>query len=371
MSKNINQVFIANPITTNVGTDLMYFGRSPYGATNDTAMTYTNFSAQFSPATGSTSITTLGTITTGTWNATIIGGTYGGTGVNNGASTITIGGNIAFSGAFTFAGTITGNTAVTFPTSGTLLNNTLASASFYVGNVSNVATGVAMSGDAALANTGAVTVSSIGGKAISLANSFTTSGNFAVIQTYTGATNVTFPTTGTLATTSQVPTLPLSPANGGSGVSNTGNFTWGAAVTFSGAFTTTFTITANTSVTLPTSGTLATTTQVILANNVTGTSASLASGNLYVANNVGLVTLTLPATAAVGDRILIRGSGAGGWRVAQNASGIIHIGSSASTTGVGGSVSSVNRYDCIDLTCIVANNEWVASGIQSAGLTIV
>src|ERR1017187_318332 len=45
--KNINQVFIANPITTNAATDLMYFGQSPYGATNDAAMTYANFSAQF------------------------------------------------------------------------------------------------------------------------------------------------------------------------------------------------------------------------------------------------------------------------------------------------------------------------------------
>lgn len=69
---------------------------------------------------GQSSITTLGTISTGVWNGTIVGATYGGTGVNNGASTITIGGNVAFSGAFTFAGTITGNTAVTFPTSGTL-----------------------------------------------------------------------------------------------------------------------------------------------------------------------------------------------------------------------------------------------------------
>lgn len=47
MSKNINQVYIANPILTNVGTDLMYFGRSPYGLTDDCAMLYSNFAAQF------------------------------------------------------------------------------------------------------------------------------------------------------------------------------------------------------------------------------------------------------------------------------------------------------------------------------------
>lgn len=47
MSENINQVFIANPITSNLATDLMYFGRSPYAPGDDTAMTYANFAAQF------------------------------------------------------------------------------------------------------------------------------------------------------------------------------------------------------------------------------------------------------------------------------------------------------------------------------------
>jgi hypothetical protein len=39
--------------------------------------------AQIPAAAGSTSITTLGTVTTGTWNATVISPTYGGTGVAN------------------------------------------------------------------------------------------------------------------------------------------------------------------------------------------------------------------------------------------------------------------------------------------------
>lgn len=53
------------------------------------------------------------------WSGTL-SGTRGGTGVNNGASTLTYGGNTSFVGAFTFAGTLTNNTAVTFPVSGTL-----------------------------------------------------------------------------------------------------------------------------------------------------------------------------------------------------------------------------------------------------------
>lgn len=69
---------------------------------------------------GQTSITTLGTIATGTWQGTLIGATYGGTGVNNGASTITLGGSLSTIGAFTTALTATANTSVTLPTSGTL-----------------------------------------------------------------------------------------------------------------------------------------------------------------------------------------------------------------------------------------------------------
>lgn len=69
---------------------------------------------------GSTDVRTLGTVTAGIWNGTVIGGTYGGTGVNNGASTITIGANIIFSGASTFAMSLSGATALTAPTTGKL-----------------------------------------------------------------------------------------------------------------------------------------------------------------------------------------------------------------------------------------------------------
>ena len=54
--------------------------------------------------TGSSNITTLGTIGTGIWNGTIISPTYGGTGINNGLRTLTINtnaGTIAFSTAST------------------------------------------------------------------------------------------------------------------------------------------------------------------------------------------------------------------------------------------------------------------------------
>jgi len=84
---------------------------------------------------GQNTITTLGTVTTGVWNGSLIGPTYGGTGVNNGANTITIGGNVStggavtFSGAYGFTGTLTAATSVTFPTTGTLVNTAVTSLS--------------------------------------------------------------------------------------------------------------------------------------------------------------------------------------------------------------------------------------------------
>ena len=69
---------------------------------------------------GQTSITTLGTIGTGTWQGSVVAGQYGGTGVANTGKTITIGGNFTTSGAHTTTLTTTGNTSVTLPTTGTL-----------------------------------------------------------------------------------------------------------------------------------------------------------------------------------------------------------------------------------------------------------
>jgi hypothetical protein len=58
----------------------------------------------------------------------VLGSANGGTGVNNGSSTFTLGGNHTLSGAFASTFTFTGTTAVTFPTSGTLMTtgNSLA-----------------------------------------------------------------------------------------------------------------------------------------------------------------------------------------------------------------------------------------------------
>jgi hypothetical protein len=69
---------------------------------------------------GQATITTLGTIATGTWQGDIVAGQYGGTGVNNSGKTITLGGSLSTIGAYTVALTATANTTLTLPVTGTL-----------------------------------------------------------------------------------------------------------------------------------------------------------------------------------------------------------------------------------------------------------
>jgi len=96
--------------------------------------------------------------------------------------------------------------------------------------------------------------------------------------------------------------------------------------------------------------------------DVTGTTANLSAQNGYYANNAGLVTLTLPATAALGTIIVVCGKGAGGWSIAQRAGQSIHYIATTSTPGVTGHLDSVAQYDSVTLVCSVADTDWTAIG---------
>jgi hypothetical protein len=96
---------------------------------------------------------------------------------------------------------------------------------------------------------------------------------------------------------------------------------------------------------------------------VTTTSQSMAVNTEYTANNAGLVTLTLPSTAAIGDEVTVNGKGAGGWKIAQNASQLVHLNSSTTTTGVGGSLASTGQWNNIKLKCVTANTTWTVQDV--------
>lgn len=104
---------------------------------------------------------------------------------------------------------------------------------------------------------------------------------------------------------------------------------------------------------------------------VSGTSQAMAADTGYVTSNVGLVTLTLPATAAFGTALNVIGKGSGGWIIAQNAGQNIQIGTLSSTIGVGGSVASTNFHDSLQLLCTTADTTWTILGGAQGNLTIV
>jgi hypothetical protein len=295
----------------------------------------------------------------------------------------------------------------------------------------------------------------------------------------TGVTGVTFPTSGTLATTSQIPSLPLSLANGGTAASltaNNGGIVYSNASTLailsgtatagqallSGASTTpvwstptypsasgsagkilrsdgtnniyststfadtyaastllysnganavTGLATANSAVLVtnstgvpawsgtltngqviigssgatPTAATLTQGSGVTITNGagtitiaatavsmawttVSGTTQAAAVNNGYITNNAGAVTVTLPTTFAIGDVVIIKGLGAGGWVLAAGAATIIRIGSSVTSSA--GSLTSANRYDTVKVTGLEANATWSVDYAFSAGLTV-
>lgn len=103
--------------------------------------------------------------------------------------------------------------------------------------------------------------------------------------------------------------------------------------------------------------------------HVTGTSQAISAGNAYLADNASVVTLTLPVTAALGDRFQVIGVGTGGWKIAQNASQYIVKDVTSSTTGVVGFLESGQYRSCVEIVCTVANTEFEV--VDSQGVSMV
>ncbi len=106
----------------------------------------------------------------------------------------------------------------------------------------------------------------------------------------------------------------------------------------------------------------------VVWDEVTGTSQTALPNSQYIANNAGLVTITLPATFQVGDIVWIVGKGAGLWRLTANAGDTIHFGSQ--DTSAGGSLTATNKYDAVQVVGTVANSDWTVTGIAQGNLTV-
>ncbi len=99
--------------------------------------------------------------------------------------------------------------------------------------------------------------------------------------------------------------------------------------------------------------------------------AALASNNGYFCNGAAPLGLSLPVASNVGDVIQIVGMNTGnGWSVSQAAGQQIVIGTSASTTGAAGFISSTQNADAIYLVCSVANLQWTASMSPQGNITV-
>ncbi len=376
MSKNIHQIFVANPATSMQSTDLMYLGRSPYGATDDFAITYANFSSVFAPSV----LTTKGDLYTfSTVNARLAVGTTNGQilQVASGATT-----GLAWSTA-------------SYPTT-TTINQLLYSSS------SNVVAGFASAQGAVLATDGVSALSWVPNPSASNRVLLSTSGaapfwSNAAFPLNAGATGTILRSNGTdwiASTATFADTYTASNLL----YSNGTNTVTGLSTTNNASLSTNATgvptwlaltdgqVVIGSSAGAPLAANLTAGTGVSISNghntitisssgaepwvDETGASVTMTANTGYTSDDgASLVTFTLPATAAIGDWIEINGKGAGGWTLIEGTGQIIHFGNQT-TTITTGSLSSTNQWDCVKLRCVTANTTFtVVSAVGN--LTVV
>ena len=203
-------------------------------------------------------------------------------------------------------------------------------------------------------------VTSVTGTANRITSTGGTTPVIDIAATYVGQTSLT--TLGTITTGTWNGT-DIAVADGGTGRSSHteyavicgGTTATGAQQSIASVGTATHVLTSNGAGTLPTFQAI--TGGGLAWTEVTGTTQAAAVNNGYICNNAGLVTVTLPGTAAIGDIVAIGGSGAGLWALAATAGDTIQFGNQPTSSG--GTVTATHRYDAIEVICITANTTWI------------
>lgn len=114
--------------------------------------------------------------------------------------------------------------------------------------------------------------------------------------------------------------------------------------------------------------TISSTSGGIAWSNIAGTTQAAAVDSGYIIGNAAQTTVTLPAIAPIGSTVKVQGKGAGGWILAANTGQVIRFASQVTSSG--GSLTSTNRYDSVEVINITADTEWSVSIAVSLGLTI-
>lgn len=101
---------------------------------------------------------------------------------------------------------------------------------------------------------------------------------------------------------------------------------------------------------------------------IVGTTQLAGPNSGFVVQNAGQTTISLPATFAIGDRIIVKGLGAGGWVLQCAAGDTIQVGQDVTTSG--GTVTSGDNYDVIQISGLVADSVWSMDYGVSNGFTL-
>lgn len=94
---------------------------------------------------------------------------------------------------------------------------------------------------------------------------------------------------------------------------------------------------------------------IITSNTIIAATTVATYDYTYITNSASRLTIDLPASSAVGERIQVIGLGAGGWMIAQSAGDQIITSGASTTLGASGNVTSSVYNNGITLTCVVAN----------------